>query len=79
MSLFYVIYIYLIPLPVTYLYMSIYAVFLDLFFRKTMCFPSLKGYYTFFNYGGSALWAIIPALLPLIIYDIIHKQYPVLI
>lgn len=79
MSVFYVIYIYIIPLPINYLFMSIYAVFLDLFFRKTMFFPSLKGYYNYFGYFGSALWAIIPALIPLIVYDIIHKQYPVLL
>ena len=72
MSLFYIIYLYLIPLPVTYSYLGGYGIVLDFIFRKTMLFPSLSGYYNYFSYAGSAFWGAIPAIVPLFIYRMLH-------
>jgi len=57
----------LFPLKLTYINLAFYGVILDLLFRKLMIFPSLKGYYEYFNYFWSAVWGIIPLCLPLLI------------
>ncbi len=68
MTLFYVIYIYLFNVPLSYINLAIYGVVLDFIFRKTMLFPSLKGYYKYFNYFWSAVWGAIPMIIPLFIF-----------
>jgi len=68
MALFYVIYLFT-GLPVTIPYLAVYGVVLDLIFRLTRIFPSLDGYYKSLNYFESALWGIIPMILPLLIYQ----------
>lgn len=67
MTLFYIIYLYVLKLPVKWYYLIIYGVILDLIFRTFMLFPSLKGYYKYFNHIWSAIWAIIPMLIPLFV------------
>lgn len=69
MSLFAVIYIYLLKLPLKWEYLIIYGIVLDLIFRVFMIFPSLKGYYSHLNYFWSAVWGAIPMLLPLMILN----------
>lgn len=71
MSIFYVFVIN--TMPVTYLNLAICGILLDLFFRETMLFASLKGYYQYFNYFWSAVWGIIPMIMPLLIYDMFRK------
>ena len=66
MSLFYALFL-LSGLPVNYRNLALYGIFLDLIFRIFMIFPSLKEYYTFFNYFWSAVWGAIPLCLPLLI------------
>ena len=63
MSLFYALFL-LSGLAVNYKNLALYGIFLDLLFRKLMIFPSLKGYYEFFNYFWSAVWGVIPLCLP---------------
>jgi hypothetical protein len=58
----------------TIIKLAIYGIILDLIFRKTMLFSSLKGYYQYFNYFWSAVWGAIPMIIPLLIYDIIKKM-----
>ena len=53
------------------IYLSLIGVILDLIFRVTMVFNSLNGYYRELNYIYSAIWGIIPMILPLIIYNLI--------
>jgi hypothetical protein len=67
MTLFYSIFI-LLKIPLTYVNLAIYGVIIDLLFRKLMIFKSLKGYYSYFSYFGSALWIIIPMFIPFFIY-----------
>jgi uncharacterized membrane protein YvlD (DUF360 family) len=67
LSLFYIIYLVFLRLPVKWYYLAIYGIVLDLIFRITMWFPSLKGYYRHMNYFWSALWGAIPMVLPLLI------------
>lgn len=55
-------------LPITFIVLAIYGVLLDLLFRETMIFKSLKGYYEYFNYFWSAVWGAIPMMMPLLIY-----------
>jgi len=77
MTLFYVLYD-LVRLPMNYTYLAIYGILLDLFFRKTMLFASLKGYYEYFNYFWSAIWGAIPMVLPLFVLHLgelrIHRS-----
>lgn len=76
MSLFYVGYMYLVPLPVTYLYLAIYGIVIDLAFRRLMIFPSLEGYYRYFGYAGSAFWIAVPMMIPLLVFDVAKKVKP---
>lgn len=71
MTLFYIIYIYILRLPLNYTYLIIYGIILDYIFRKTMVFQSLDGYYKALNYFWSAVWGAIPMILPLFIYNMI--------
>lgn len=72
LAIFYVFFIYILHkqlnVPYNALSIIIYAILLDLFFRLFKVFPSLNGYYKHLNYFWSAVWAIIPMLLPFIIY-----------
>jgi len=69
MVLFYAIYI-LLKLPLNYTGIAIYAVILDLLWRKFNIFPSLKGYYGYFNIFWSGVWEIIAMWLPLIVSNV---------
>lgn len=66
MTLFYIL---MGPIPKTYITVSMQGIIIDFLFRKTMIFPSLKGYYEYFNYFESALWMAIPMMIPLFIYN----------
>jgi hypothetical protein len=68
MSIFYV--IYLLFLEPNIWYLAIFGILLDLLFRKTMIFSSLKGYYKHLNYFWSAVWGAIPMMIPYFIYKI---------
>lgn len=74
MAIFYALYLFILRLPVEWYYIAVYAVIIDLIFRKTMIFESLKGYYTQLGYVESAIWAIIPMLIPLALFYIIKKN-----
>lgn len=72
MTLFYVIYIDILNLKVTYLGLIIYGIILDYLFRKTMLFPSLKMYYEHLNYFWSAFWGAIPMIIPFLVFNLIN-------
>jgi len=55
-------------LPLSWPYLAIYGVLLDLVFRLGNIFPSLEGYYKALNYLESAIWGAIPMIIPLLIY-----------
>lgn len=67
LAFFYMIYFFM-RLPLNPVYISIYAIILDLLFRQFNIFPSLKGYYSHLNYFWSAFWAVIPMLIPYYLY-----------
>ena len=71
MTIFYVIYLYVLGLTPNLYYLAIYGIILDYIFRKTMLFPSLQGYYNNLNYFWSAFWGAIPMILPLVISEIV--------
>lgn len=73
MAIFYAFYIYVLQFPLKWYYLAAYGVILDLLFRKSMIFPSLKGYYAHLNYFWSAFWGAIPILL---VYWIWTWMYP---
>ena len=73
MTIFYIIYLYFLQLPINYMYLAIYGIILDFIFRITMIFPSLSEYYNYFNYFWSAVWGAIPLVLPLFIYNVIEN------
>lgn len=66
MTLFYIL---MGSIPKTYPNLAVFGILLDLFFRKTMIFQSLKGYYEYFNYFWSGFWMAIPMMIPLLIYN----------
>lgn len=68
LAFFYMIYFFILRLPLNPIYISIYAIVLDLLFRELNIFPSLKGYYSHLNYFWSAFWAVIPMLIPYYLY-----------
>ena len=70
MTIFYVIYLYLLPFQVNYVNLAIYGIILDFIFRKTMLFPTLDGYYKHLNYFWSAFWGAVPLMLPLLVFDL---------
>ncbi len=74
LTFFYIIYIYLIPMPLTLVNLAIYGVILDLIFRLTRLFPSLDGYYHHLNYLWSAVWGAIPMMLPLFLANLSENQ-----
>lgn len=67
MTVFYIIYLYILRLPLGFFYLAIYGVVLDLIFRKFRLFQSLDGYYKSLNYFWSGFWGAIPMILPLLI------------
>lgn len=71
MTLFYVLYIYALRLPLQWQYLVVYGIVLDYIFRKTMVFESLQGYYRHLNYFWSAFWGAIPMLIPFVIMKMI--------
>ena len=70
MAIFYQIFFMFVKLPMKYMLLSLalYGIILDLIFRKFMIFKSLQGYYQYFNYFWSAVWAAIPLIIPFIIF-----------
>jgi uncharacterized membrane protein YvlD (DUF360 family) len=67
MGLFYLIYMYLhckFGLPLNIWCLALYGIILDLIFRKLKIFQSLDGYYNSLNYFWSAIWGIIPMIIP---------------
>ena len=70
MTLFYIIYIYALKLPLKWYYLVVYGIVLDYLFRKTMVFESLKGYYQHLNYFWSAFWGAIPMLIPFVVLKV---------
>ena len=69
-GIFYALYVIVLKLPLNWYYIAIYAILLDLIFRKFIIFPSLYGYYNYFNYFWSAVWAVIPMLIPLFLFTL---------
>jgi len=68
-ALAYIIYIYVLNLPVTYTNLFVYGIVLDFIFRCTRFFPSLNEYYDKLNiFETSVIGGAIPAILPLLIY-----------
>ena len=66
MTLFYIVYVYILRLPLNPIYLAVYGIILDYIFRKSEVFPSLSDYYKQLNYFESAVWGAIPLMLPLI-------------
>jgi hypothetical protein len=71
LTIFFIVYRFVLHLPVKWYYLALYGIILDFIFRKFNIFPSLKGYYEHMNYFSSALWGAIPMILPLAIYSLI--------
>ena len=72
MGVFYAIYLIIPKISMNYFNLAVYGIALDLLFRKTMLFPSLKGYYAALNYFWSAVWGAIPMMLPYFIAQVIY-------
>jgi hypothetical protein len=62
--------------PYNIFVIALYGILLDLIFRKTMVFESLRGYYDNLSYFWSGVWGAIPLLLPLLFYGLFRKIRP---
>jgi hypothetical protein len=71
MTLFYIIYLYLLPFKINYINLAIYGLILDIIFRKLRLFRSLDGYYKYLNYFWTGFWGAIPLMMPLAILNFI--------
>jgi hypothetical protein len=71
MSLFYALFL-ISGVRVNFLNLAVYGILLDFLFRIGMIFPSLEGYYEFFNYFWSAVWGAIPLSMPFLIGTVLH-------
>lgn len=74
MGIFYLVYI-ATGLPLKIQWIAIYGIVLDLIFRLTSLFPSLRGYYNALNYFWSGVWGVIPMIIPLLILKLVDKDY----
>ena len=71
LAIFFIIYLDILNLPITWYYLALYGIILDLMFREWCIFPSLDGYYKALNYFWSAFWGAIPMVIPLMISHMI--------
>ena len=74
MAMFYMVYIYVLRLPITVLNLAIYGVVWDLVFRMFKTFGSLEGYYKHLNYFFSGLWGAIPMVAPYLLYCLCYNK-----
>lgn len=74
MAIFYMIYIYVLKIPLTVLNLAIYGVILDVIFRFFKVFISLDGYYGYLNIIESAFWGALPMVIPYIIFSLIKDK-----
>jgi hypothetical protein len=74
LGIFYVVYLYVLRLPLRYDYLALYGVALDLLFRQANLFPSLSGYYAHLNYFWSAVWGAIPMVIPYFLLRCLKKR-----
>jgi hypothetical protein len=72
MSIFYIIYLYILRLPPVWYYLAIYGIVLDFIFRKLRLFQSLDGYYKALNYFWSAFWGAVPMVMPLLVLILLN-------
>lgn len=74
MSIFYMIYIYVLKLKISTLYLAIYGVIWDALFRFFRIFHSLDGYYSYLGIILSAFWGAVPMILPYLIYSVVTSS-----
>jgi hypothetical protein len=70
MAVFYIVYMYILKLPLKPTYLAVYGIVLDYLFRRFRLFPSLDGYYHHLNYIESAIWGAIPMVIPFFMYQL---------
>ena len=70
MSIFYMIYIYILKIKVAVTYLAAYGVMWDILFRIFRIFHSLDGYYSYLGVILSGFWGAVPMILPYIIYSL---------
>jgi len=75
MSIFYIIYLYILRLPPVWYYLAIYGIVLDFIFRKLRLFQSLDGYYKALNYFWSAFWGAVPMVMPLLVLILLKHTF----
>jgi hypothetical protein len=75
MAIFYVLYLDILGLKPSFTNLAVYGILLDLFFRETMLFQSLTGYYTALNYFWSGFWGAVPMMLPFLIYKLMMRSF----
>jgi hypothetical protein len=71
-GIFYIVYLYLLKLPVVWPYLALYGILIDLVFRRSALFPGLHNYYQKVNYVSSGFFAATSMVLPLFIAKHIH-------
>jgi hypothetical protein len=65
MGIVYIVYIYMLRLPLNPVYLVLYGIVLDVIFRIFNIFPSLSEYHEHQNYFNSIFWGTtIPLLIP---------------
>ena len=74
MAILQMFYLYVLCLPLNYVYLAIYGVVVDIIFRTTMVFSSLDEYYKVLDYPfTTTVGGALPAILPFFIYNMLNK------
>jgi hypothetical protein len=74
MAILQMFYLYVLCLPLNYVYLAIYGVVVDIVFRTTMVFSSLDEYYKVLDYPfTTTVGGALPAILPFFIYNMLNK------
>lgn len=75
MAILQMFYLYVLCLPLNYVYLAIYGVVVDIFFRTTMVFSSLDEYYKVLDYPfTTTIGGALPAILPYFIYNMLYNK-----
>lgn len=73
-GIFYIVYLYLLKLPVVWTYLAMYGVIIDLVFRHFALFQGLRNYYQATNYVYSGFFAAVAMVLPLFVAQVLRHR-----
>ena len=69
MGLLYILYVYILKIPLTYTGLALFGIGMDFIFREMRIFPSLDGYHDYMSrFMSATIGGAIPMMIPFLIY-----------